>query len=178
MALTANFTTSQTFGDSKDVKLTDTSTGSDGTITTRRVYIQPFDETYLVQTGTTTSYEVWADFPATTTITLNVLTKDQATLITVQWLTSGNVVTYTKTAYVGFTLYNETFDYQLTQLLAANPLLINDNNFWDNKTQLRTFIDSGNQAISLASDLSNAQSCYDDATSLRLSSQYYFNGNS
>jgi hypothetical protein len=75
-------------------------------------------------------------------------------------------------------LYNETFDYQLTQVLTGNPLVINDNNFFPNKSDLRVNIDGGNQAIFFATDLFSAQQCYDRATNLRLGSQYYFNANS
>ena len=78
----------------------------------------------------------------------------------------------------GFTEYNEMFDYGLTQMLTANPLLINDNDYFPHKSDLRTSIDSGNQAIIYAQDLFAAQQCYDRATNLRLSSQYYFNINS
>lgn len=177
MALTPNFSTSQTYGSPQNVTFTDTSTGSDGTITQRRIYVLTYNGTYLVEDGTTTDYEVWDDFPSTTTITLDLLDKDYGVLVTVQWLTSGGVVTYTKSSYIGFSLYNETFDYQLTQLLSANPMLISDDGYWQHKSDLRTFIDSGDQAISLASDTTNAQSCYDDATNLRLNSVYYFNEN-
>jgi len=57
-------------------------------------------------------------------------------------------------------------------------MLINDNNFWDSKQKLSELIDSGNQAIEEASDIYNAQRCYDAATDLIDNSQYYFNGNS
>ena len=40
-----------------------------------------------------------------------------------------DVVLYDSTQYVGLTLYNESFDYGLTQLAAANPLLINGHKF-------------------------------------------------
>jgi len=62
--------------------------------------------------------------------------------------------------------------------MSANPMLINDNDFWYNKSKLRVLIDSGNQAILNAEDLSNAQLCYDEATKVRLKAQYLFNGNS
>lgn len=103
---------------------------------------------------------------------------DKALRIVTQWLDVSNTVLYDSTQYVGLTLYNESFDYLLTQLMAANAVLIGDNNFFPNKELLRTYIDGGNQAISFADDLYNAQLCYDKATALRVSSQYYFNGNS
>lgn len=175
MSLTANFETSQTYGVPDSINFVDTSTGTDGTITSRRVYMKTSANTYLVEQGTTTTYEVW-DY-ANSTITLSVLPKDYALEITVQWMAGGTVVT-SKVYTLGFTLYNETFDYQLTQVLSGNPLVINDNNFFPNKSDLRVNIDGGNQAIFFATDIFSAQQCYDRATNLRLGSQYYFNANS
>jgi hypothetical protein len=176
MSLTANFTTSQTYGIPNSINFLDTSTGTDNTITSRRIYLKTAANTYLVEKDTTTDYEVWNYSDAT--ITLDVLEKDYALQVTVEWLNSSNAVIYTKTYdALGFTLYNETFDYQLTQILSGNPLIINDNNFFPNKSELRTNIDGGNQAIFFATDLFSAQQCYDRATGLRLGSQYYFNAN-
>ena len=102
-----------------------------------------------------------------------------AVKIVVQWLNVSNVVVYDYTISAeGFTEYNEEFDYELTQQMTGNPLLINDNKFWDYKSKLRTLIDAGNQAILNAADLYNAQLCYDAATNLRLNSPYFFNENS
>ena len=176
MPLTPDFTATQVLGSPENIVLTDVSTGSDVAITQRRVYIQLSDGSYLVEDGTTTDYEAWA--LATNPLTLDVLTQDQATAITVQWLDVSNTVLYTKTQKIGFTLYNETFDYQLTQQLSANPPLMNDNKFQQNKFQLRVDIDSGNQAISFAGDLFSAQLCYDAATDMYNNRQYLFNINS
>lgn len=175
MSLTVNFETSQTYGIPDSINFVDTSTGTDGSITSRRVYMKTSANTYLVEKGTTTNYEFW-DY-ADSTITLSVLPKDYALEITVEWM-AGDTVVYDKVYTLGFTLYNETFDYQLTQVLTGNPLVINDNNFFPNKSDLRVNIDGGNQAIFFATDLFSAQQCYDRATNLRLNSQYYFNANS
>ena len=179
MALTANFSTSQTPGSPGDIIFTDTSTGSDGSVTQRRIYIQSAAGTFLVESGTTTDYEVWGDFPSTTTITLSdVISKDYGCRVVVQWLNVGGTVLYDKTQYIGFTAYNEDFDYELTQTVAGNPLLISDNNFWGNKSTLRGYIDSGNNAITRNSDTAAAQQCYELATNMRTNSQYFFNINS
>lgn len=175
MPLVPNFSTSQTVGVPESINFTDTSTGSDVAITERRVYILTSSGSFLVQEGTTTEYEVWAYADSTTS--LDVLTKDYAAIITVQWLNTLGVVLYSKQITGGYTLYNETFDYQLTQVLSGNPLLINDNQFFKNKSELRECIDSGNQSISLASDIYAAQQCYDRGTNLRLNSPYFFNSN-
>lgn len=176
MSFFPNFSASQTLGTPSVITLTDTSTGTDSNIVSRRVYLRKSDGTFLVPESVTTEYITWAW--ADSTIDINCLDFDMALQITTQWISVTNVVLYDKALVYGFTLYNETFDYGLTQALAGNPLLFNDNSFWKNKSDLRTFLDSGDQAISLASDLYNAQVCYNQATALRLSSQYFFNENS
>lgn len=176
MPLTPNFSTSQSSGYPSRINFTDTSTGSDVNIVTRHVYMQVFNGTFLVETGTTTDYEIW-DY-ADSTITLDVLDKDYALTITVEWLGVSGVFITSKQYTLGFTLYNETADYQFTQILAGNPLLINDNKFFQHKSDLRTYIDSGNQAVEFASDTYNAQQAYDKATEIVDKSQYLFNANS
>lgn len=112
---------------------------------------------------------------ADSSVNLDVLDKDYALQITVHWLNATNGILYSATGLYGLTSYNEDFDYNLTTMLAANPLLINDNSFRISKTNLRLFIDSGDKAITRSSDIDAAQLCYDQATQLRVSSQYYFN---
>lgn len=180
MPFTPGFSTSQTTGLPNKINFTDTSTGSDNAIVSRRILMRDAANNYLVQTGTTTNYEVWSIVSPPLdplSISLDVLKKDMALYITVQWLYAGGIVQYEKSYLTGFTLYNETFDYTLTQVLSGNPLLINDHNFFANKSQLRVSIDSGNQAIFLAADIFGAQQCYDRATNLRLNSPYFFNAN-
>ena len=176
MAFSPSFTASSVSGAPSQIIFTDTSTGTDGAITSRQIYIATDSGTFLVPTGTTTDYIVWVIANATKNV--DVLDKDYALILTVNWLNVSGTVLYSATGLVGFTSYNEEFDYQLTQLLSGNPLLINDNNFYTNKSDLRTDIDSGNQAIVLAADIFGAQQSYDRATNSRLNSQYLYNANS
>lgn len=176
MAIAPNFTAQQVVGFPSQIVLNDTSTGSDVTITARRVYLIKKDGTYLTPSGSTTDYIAWAIADAS--VTIDALLKDYSLVVLVQWLDINNAVVVDKSLLFGFTLYNETFDYYTTQMLTANNFLITDNDFWPNKSKLRTDIDAGNQAISLASDQGNAQLCYDEATKLRVGSKYYFNANS
>lgn len=178
MALTVSFTAESVAGLPSDILFTDTSTGTDVLAVSRRIYVSNSNGDFLVEDGVSTEYSVWA-YPLATAITLDLLSADTACRITVQWLNVSNVVLYDYTIdAIGFTEYNEEFDYEQTQLMQANKLLINDNNFWSNKSKLRTYIDSGNKAITRASDIVSAQSCYDAATELRVDAQYLFNGNS
>lgn len=176
MPLTPSFSVSQIFGAQNTVVLTDTSTGSDGSVTTRRAYISTSAGVFLTPANTPTDYTEW-DY-ASPDIEIQCLDKDYAVLIRVQWVdVSGNIL-YTYTiGSVGLTLYNETYDYQLSQRLTGNPLLINDAAFFENKSKLRVCIDSGNQLISLISDNYAAQQCYDRGTDLRVDGVYNFNAN-
>ena len=162
----------QPVGEPSVVRLTDTSTGSDGSVTQRRVYLAKADGTFLVPSGTSTDYIQWAY--ADSTIDIDVLDKDYGLLITVEWLNVSNAVVDATSLIRGLTSFNEDFDYQLTQMLSGNPLLINDANFFQSKSDLRTDIDSGDKAITRADDIFGAQQCYDRATNIRLKSQYYF----
>ena len=186
MPFTPGFSTSQTIGLPNKINFTDTSDGTDNAINSRRIFIQDAANAYLVETGTTTNYEIWSITSGLDprSISFDVLKKDMALYITVQWGSLSGIapnqtftVLYEKSYLSGFTLYNESFDYQMTQVLSGNPLLINDHNFFANKSQLRVSIDSGNQAVFLAADIYAGQQCYDRATNLRLNSPYFFNAN-
>lgn len=177
MSFTPSFAYSQTLGYPGNINFTDTSTGSDSNITGRRIYIQIAGGTFLVPNGIDTQYNEWP--LANTSITLiNVLSKDYATITTVQWIDVDGNVLYDSQQLIGFTLFNEQFSYQLSQQLTGNPLNVNDNNFFETRSELRDCIDSGNQAINFFSDLYNAQQCYDRGTEIRINSVYYFNSNS
>lgn len=175
MALTPNFTVTQTPGSPSVVSIADTSTGSDGSVTQRRVYLAEYDGSFLVPTGTGTEYIPWAY--ATSSIDIDALDKDYAITITVQWLDVSNNILYAKSSLYGLTGYGEDFDYSMTQMLSVNPNNVNDSNFFVNKLLLRNYLDSGDNAISRASDQYSAQLCYDKATDLRLGSPYFFNSN-
>lgn len=170
---TPNFTTSQSSGTPNIISATDNGTGTDAAITQRRIFLQQSDGTYLVPAGTNTNYVQWA--LANATINLDVLKKDEALSITTQWLDISNTVLYTKTIAFGFTAYNESFYYGLTQgeVPIITPAMINSN-YYQNKMLLRVFIDSGNQAISFASDTYSAQVAYDNATYLVTNAKFNF----
>ena len=172
MPLSPNFTASQNSGTPNLIFLTDTSTGSDGTITKRRIYLLQSNGTYLVPTGTVTNYIEWALVDVTTS--LNVLIQDTALSITVEWLTAGNVVVANKTTSFAFTAYNETFYYGLTESQVANANLTASTNWYQTKMILRVELDSAYQAISFASDIFSAQAALNRATFISTNQSYFF----
>jgi len=175
MPLTPSFSVSQTVGNPSVIVVTDTSTGSDGAVTSRRVYLEDYEGNYVVPSGVTTNYIPWP--LSSPTISIDCLTEDAALQVTVQWLNVSNTVLYSSSSLEGFTLYNETFYYSLTQAQAmvSNPSYIaQDTNYYNNKMKLRLFIDSGNQAISIGNDITSAQICYDSATFIVNNQQNFF----
>lgn len=172
MSFSPNFSGSQNSGSPSVATFSDISVGSDPAITKRRIYLLQANGTYLVPSGVTTDFVEWA--LANSSISLDVLTKDSALTVTVEWLDTNDTVLYTKTLSFGFTAYNETFYYGLTQDLVANPSLYASQNWFANKMKLRVYIDSGNQAVSFASDIASAQICYDLATEMQTNQNYYF----
>lgn len=178
MAYIPAFSTSQTLGSPSDVNFTNSSTGTDGSITALRIYFQQANGSFLVPEGTTTEYVVWVLADTSTTIEdLLSISTDSAFLVTVEWVNSGGTVLYSSQQYVGYTLYWETFFYQLVQAASGNPLNMNDNSFRNNMSELRDCIDSGNQAIEFFSDLYAAQQCYTAAAILVNNGVNFFNIN-
>jgi hypothetical protein len=178
MALTPNFSASQNYGTPNIITLTDTSSGSDVTITKRRIYLLQSNGTYLVPTGTTTNYIEWNMTNTTTreplTIALNVLTQDTALSVTVEWLTAANVMVVNKAISFAFTAYNETFYYGLTEDQVADANITASTNWYQNKMILRVELDSATQAIAFASDIFSAQAALNRATYISTNSQYFF----
>ncbi len=172
MAFSQNFSVAQNILAPTILVLGDTSTGTDAAITTRRIYLQLANGSYLVPTGTTTDYIVWDEPDAL--ISLNVLNQDYAITVTVQWLSVLGVVLYTKTQIYSFTLYSEQFLYYLTQQQAGGNANIQDTNYFINKMKLRLFIVSANNAVQYASDIYGAQECLNSAAYMIDNQNDYF----
>ena len=172
MPLTPNFTASQFSGTPSVITLNDTSTGSDVTIASRRVYLLQANGTFLVPAGTTTDYVVW-DL-VDTSIDLDVLSQDSALSITVQWMSSTNTIVTSKTISFAFTAYNETFYYGLTESQVANSNLSASTNWYQSKLVLRVEIDSADQSITFASDIYSAQAALNRATYISTNQALFF----
>jgi len=181
VAITAAFSTSQTVGSPASVNLTDLSTGTDVLAVERRIYVVNAAGQYLTENYTVSDSVAYIPFPIAdgATITLeNILSVDTAVYITLTYNNVSGGVVATATNLKGFTLYNETFYYSLTQAQAMQnqppPMIIQDSNYFTNKSTLRTQIDDGDQAIELGSDITTAQAAYDRATYMVLNQNIFF----
>jgi hypothetical protein len=155
MSFTANYTATQYISVPNLIVFDDTSTGSDVAIAKRRVYMQKSDGTYLVVDGTTTNYEEWPLI--NTTISYDVLDKDYALTITVEWLDVLNVVLYSKTVDYCFSTYSKIYDVKLSKAQISSPSLLDGDNWLSTKFALTTYIRAADDAISLGAGITIAQ---------------------
>lgn len=174
MSFNGNFSISQGT-DISSFTLTDTSTGSDAGLTDRRIYLFHPDGTTLVPIGSTNAYIDWPI--ANSTITISLLDKDYALRIEVDWISSAPLAppsTYTQTILYAFTSNSEDFYAGLTRMQASNPVLVNDNHFYDNKMKLRLFIEDALDAVANMNDVYLAQNCLNQAYDLIVNQQVNF----
>jgi len=172
MPITPAFTVSQSGLTPSDVTLNDTSSGSDIAITQRRVYFRTATGSYLVKSGTTTDYEIWAY--ANASQTFNILQQDQALEIIVQWLDVSNNILYTLTQIYCLPQYNKNFFYYLLQNQALTPGIYQDTNYSSNLALYWINIIGAIYAIEIGADVSASQNCLNRATAMMQAQSYYF----
>ncbi len=173
MSFTPAFNVSQSV-DPTSFTINDVSTGSDGAITQRRIYLTTASNTTLVPTGTTTQYINFPLIDGASIALVGILPVDYALSITLQWLNVSNAVLYTLTQDYCFTANDEAFYFSLTTLQTSNPGVINNSNYFQNKSLLRLYIDSANQSIAEGNDVYKSQFCLDQAQVMINNSSFYF----
>jgi hypothetical protein len=89
MSFVPAFAVSQNVGSPSLLVITDTSTGSDSSITERRVYLKNAAGQYVVPSGTTTDYILWSI--SDPSIAIDVLSSDMALQIRVDWVDISNI---------------------------------------------------------------------------------------
>ncbi len=172
MPIVPSIAVSQLAATPQNITITDDSSGADAAISVRRVYIQTAQATYLVESGTTTDYEVW--LYANSSITLDVLTQDECVDITVQWLNSSNVVLYTYQNQYPLAEYNKQYLVGLVAAQGLTPGIVQDTNYSGNIATFWTNIIAGINQVEFAADIAGGQNCFDRATYMRVNQANYF----
>lgn len=167
MAITVSFTTNQVVGSPQNFVLVDTSTGSDVLAVSRRIYVTNQANQYLTSNYTISNTSAYTSFPlsdGSTKTVLTIFSQDVGVNVQLVYVDAGGNILYSETVLKGFTLYEESFYYSLTQAQAQQntppPTILQDSNYYMNKMILRVNIDSGDQAISLGNDITSSQNCY------------------
>lgn len=166
MSYVQNFSISANITMPSKFTLTDTSTGTDGAITGKVVYVQTNDGTYLKPTGNSGNGINWA-LASGSTITIDCMDKDYALNVTVIWV-GGSTILYTKVILSEFNAYQRTYRYKLLKASASNPNLLDSSNFFSVFSNLTCFLDGANESVTLGNDITLAQLCNNKAA-------YYIN---
>lgn len=173
MPLSPNFTSSEGLSNLNLVTFLDTSTGSDGGLTERRIYCRLANGNWLTTSGesTTIAYEVWniADL----SITLSLLSQSTTANVTVNWMT-GSTVTYTKTILTIWNLYDYIFSFGLIQSQTATPSIINDNSYYSNFFAFITNIWNSETAVTYGNDLYSSQGALNVNQNMINNANFYF----
>ena len=172
MSFSPAFTVSQSAADPSLVVFTDTSTGSDGSITKRRIYVVDSQGNYIVPSGVTTTYINWP--LATNPLSVDILTQDTACEITVEWLNSGNTVLYDSTDKFCLDEYGRQFFYYLISILAASPSILEDTSYKNNLNNFYTYLVGAENAVQLAGDIAASQQMLNLETNMQNNQQMYF----
>lgn len=173
MAFIGNFVAVQN-SDLSGITFTDTSTGSDGNITERRIYPYKADGTLLLPSGNTTGWIDWP-LPLGTALTVDLLPKDYSLNINVVWISSSPLPasTYDVTDLYGFTGYTNNFIYQKVQDIAAQPQILNDTEFYNSLSKMETEVSNCELSVDFGS-IFNAQAALDRGYYLIINEALFF----
>lgn len=154
------------------VTVTDTSSGSDGAIFARRIFFQTPQGTYLVTSGTTTSYVLWPYADAS--MSFNILPQDYGLSITVLWVNVGGTTLYTYNQVYPLAEYNKQYFYYLAQQQALTYSIIGTQPYFANMATFWANVVGGINAVTTGADIDAAQACFDRATFMRTNETEFF----
>lgn len=150
MPLVPSFTVSQNNVTPSTFTLTDTSSGADGAIANRLIYLYQADNTLFGGAP--------IQFPlGPSSISPMVLDKDYAFNVVVTWTDASGNVLYTFSLLIAFTGFLKWFSYGLTQQISANNSILNQKFYMANWFKLKTLISNAFEAIAVAGSIFNAQ---------------------
>lgn len=153
--------------DDTAIILTDTSTGSDGNISSRSIALYTAANVLLVPPIS------WA-YPSPNPITINPLTTDIALNIIVTWLSAGGAVLYTASQIAAFTGFGENFNYNLIQTETSSPGILQDVNYQNYVSTLNNYLTNAVKAISIGQSIGNAQAMILKENALVTNSNLYY----
>lgn len=173
MSFIPSFAVAQLQSNLSIFRATDTSVGSDGAITGRKVYITNAANNYLVPVGNASPvFVAWSI--GDISVDINVLTRDLALTIKTDWLdVSGNVL-YTVTNEYNFDARNRQFFYYLAQQQTGYPPIVQNTNYFRNAGVFYTNLEGAKYAILFEGSLVNAQPGLDRATLMAQQQSKYF----
>jgi hypothetical protein len=174
MALTVSISASQSIAYNNLITLTDTSTGTDGTITNRRVYFRTASNQYLYEPQASSASPTYIDWSyADASQQFDILTESSALEITVQWL-AGSTVVYTLTDTFCFDLQDYVFALGILAAQTSSPGVLQDVPYYQSFLQLVVNIFNAESAITYGDDIYSAQGALNRNQVFINNESYYF----
>lgn len=161
MPIVPNFTAQESLSSNNLVTFTDTSTGTDLSLTNRKIYVRLANGNWLTAGGVqspTSAYMDWSYSDASTTIDL--LTNSTTANVTVEWY-AGSALTYTKTILIEWDLYDYVFLFGLLSAQTSFPAVNANQGYWPNSFYMVTNLFQSEQAVELMDDLYSSQAALD-----------------
>lgn len=170
---TPNFSVTESLGIPENLTFSDTSVGSDGTLTDRRIYMRLANGNWLTPNGesTTIQYTVWPIVD--TSFQMTVLTRSTTANITVEW-SDGSSAVYTKTILYCFPLFDYLFAYDLIGNQTSSPGIIQDTNYYSNFSQFIVNLFCAEIAVSTGDDLYSSQGALNRNYQMEQDENLYF----
>lgn len=157
MSLTVNFTSSESLSSPELITFTDISTGSDLSITGRRIYVQLYDGSYL-PSGGNTDYISWSYSDGS--IEVDLLTKSTTANVRVDWM-AGSTVAYTKTILTEWDLFDYLFLFGLLSSQTSSPAVSSNTGYYPNSFKMITNLFQSESAVNDMDDLYSSQAALD-----------------
>lgn len=175
MAISPAFTISQSALTPAVITAVDTSTGTYGTITARRIYFQNSQGNYLTTGGTISTTPTYLDWPlANVTQSFSVLTEDAALAITVIWVNSGGTTVNELTQLYCLSRFNRNFFYYLIQQQGLTPGILQDTTYFSAISTYWMNIIGAINAVEDGADIAGSQNCLNRATFMQQNQNDYF----
>lgn len=161
MALVPNFSSSESLSQNNYVTFTDTSTGSDGTLTNRKIFVVLANGNWLTTGGVQSTTEASMDWSySDASITIDLLTNSTSANVTVKWY-AGSTKVYDKTILMEWDLYDYVFLFGLLSAQTSYPAVNANQGYWPNSFAMVTNLFQSEQAVELMDDLYSSQGALD-----------------
>jgi hypothetical protein len=176
MPLSVSFSATQSIAYNNLITLLDTSTGSDGTVTSRRIFIRTASNQYLYPTQHQSSSPTYIEWPISDggSITLDVLTESTSPEITIQWLTGAGTVVYTKTDTFCFDLQDYVFALGILSNQTSSPGVLQDQSYYSNFLQLIVNLFNAENAVVYGGDIWSSQGALNRNQVFIQNSSYFY----
>jgi hypothetical protein len=174
MPLVASFSASQSLAEPSQITLTDDTTGSDASITSRRIYILLANGNWLDENGDEQESETYITWPyADSTTTLDILPGSTAASITVGWYAVTTRVYVDDDAFC-FNLHDYLAALQILQGNTSSPDQIQDTAYYNNLMQFIVNLFNEENAIEFGGDLFSSQGAMNRNQQFIDKEAYYF----